>query len=285
MGIIISDNMVAAFAPTADVLNFAPRIGWRDVWRTGTITASSETQPAALTQNNLTYDGWVGNGTGDHWIACSTAEGPIDYIAMAAHELQNCAIVPQKFVSDAWVNLTPEVTIANRGPVVWYFTPQSASAYRLRLSGTTASPAIGVIMAGRATVPASGLPFGWSPPSLNQIVEGTNVISEGGQLLGRNIRRRGGRATCSLEGISYPWARTQWEAFQQHAHRRGFFMWWSYEGFFEVIYGGMTGGSAVFSEHNILTLDMTMEGVAHGADGSRGGGGHIVGGVSFVEPE
>ena len=285
MGIVISDNLVAAFQGAEDASAFAPRIGWRDVWRTGTVTASSETQPATLTQNGLTYDGWVGTGSGDHWIACSTVEGPIDYLAIAAHELQNCAIVPQRLVGENWVNMTPEVTIANRGPVVWYFTPQSAPAYRLRLSGATSSPAIGVIMAGRATVPASGLPYGWQPPSLNQIVEGTNVISEGGQLLGRNIRRRGGRATCSLEGISYPWARTQWEAFLQHAHRRGFFMWWSYESFFEVIYGGMTSQNAAFTEYNILELSMTMEGVAHGADGSRGGGGHLIGGVAPYDPE
>jgi len=285
MGIVISDSLVAALAADSDGFDYAPRIGYKDVWRTGTVTASSETQPATLTQNNLTYDGWVATGSGDHWIQVATTEGPINYIAMAAHELRSAAIVPQKWTGSAWENLTPEVTIANRGPVVWYFTNQDAGEYRLLLSGATDSPAIGVIMAGIATVPASGLPIGWEPPSLNQTVDGTNVISEGGQILGRNIRRRGGRATCQLQGITYSWSRTDWEAFLNHAQRRGFFMWWTFEGFAEVIYGAMTRHNAAFMEWNMLELSMVMEGVAQGADGSRGGGAHLTGNTGFVEPE
>lgn len=274
MGIVITNNIVliADSDPAAQQMTYAyaPRIGWRDVWREGTVTASSERTPARLATNGLTYDAWLANDGGEQWLAVSTGSGPLDYIGVAGHDLGGGSIRPQWFDGDDWHDLAPETVPATRGPLLWYFPRRMAAQYRLLIQGAILPPALGVVMGGLATVPDSGLPVGWEPPSLNQAIEGSNVISEGGQLLGRHIRRRGVRTDCSLQHISYPWSRTQWSEFLEHAYRRGFFLWWTFAGYSEVVYGGMTSHQGQFSEWDSVDLSFEMQGVATGSDGTVG---------------
>jgi hypothetical protein len=266
MGLVLTSNIVLMTAEQDPSLRasfpFAPRIGWSDVWRTGTLTASSELQPKELAVDGLTYDGWRPTNAGTSWLQVTTGAGPIDYIGVAAFDLRNGSIKPQYKPGDTWLDLGAEVTQPQSGPVVWHFPKAMAGDYRILIQGAIAPPTIGVVMGGLAMVPDSGLPIGWEPPSLNPTEEYTNSISERGQFLSRQIKRFGASIDVSLERLTYRYGRTTWQQFQLHARRRGFFFWWSYDGFAEVAYGGMTSKFARFTEPERLAMGFTMEGVS-----------------------
>lgn len=266
MGLVISSNM-ALLAAEADpsgaaTFHIAPRIGWSDVFRGGTLEASSEGQPKELAVDGLTYDGWQPTAGGTSWLKVTTSSGPVDYLGVAAMDLRNGSIKPQYLSGDTWQDMGEERTQPQSGPIVWYFPRRMAGEYRILIQGAVAAPTIGVVMAGLVTVPRSGLPVGWQPPSLNPDEEYTNSISERGQLLGRQLKRFGATVDISLEGIDYGWSRSVWQQFARHAQRRGFFVWWSYAGFSEVVYGGLASRSGRFSEPEMLELGFRMEGVS-----------------------
>jgi hypothetical protein len=266
MGVVLTSNIVilASEAPPAQALTFgyAPRIGWRDVWATGTLAASSEAQPKELAVNGLTYDGWRSSTGSSHWISVTTAAGPINYVAVAAVNLAGGQIKPQYYDGSTWVDLGTATAGDGSKPIVWYFPEQNASAYRLLISNAGGAVTIGVVMAGIAMVPDSGLPVGWEPPSINPRNEYSNDISVNGQMLGRQLRRYGAVADVTLEGLTYTWARGEWSEFLTHAYRKGFFLWWEYASKAEVIYGGMTSVSGSFTQPEIIQTGFRMEGVA-----------------------
>jgi hypothetical protein len=266
MGLVVTGNVALMTSEVDPSLRasfpFAPRIGWSDVWRTGTITASSEGRPKELAVNGLTYDGWQPTAGGTSWIQVTTGAGPVDYIGVAALDLRNGSIKPQYLSGSTWTDMGAEVTQPQSGPIVWYFPRVMASEYRLLIQGSIAPPTLGVVMSGLAMVPDAGLPIGWQPPSLNLDEEYTNSISERGQLLGRQLKRFGASIDVSLEGITYPYARSTWQQFLMHARRRGFFFWWSFAGFAEVAYGGLSAKSGRFIRPEALELGFRMEGVS-----------------------
>ena len=266
MGIVLTNNIVQLTTEQspAQTLTFgyAPRIGWRDVFASGTLAASSEAQPKELAVNGLTYDGWRSSAGSSHWLSVTTDGGPIDYVAVAAVNLNGGAIKPQYYDGDSWEDLGVDSPGDGHKPIVWYFPRQDATAYRVLVSNAGGAVTIGVVMAGLAMVPDSGLPVGWEPPSLNPRDEFTNDISINGQLLGRQVRRYGATADVTLEGLTYEWTRTDWTDFREYARRKGFFLWWEYASRAEVIYGGLTEGSARFTQPELLQTSFRMEGVA-----------------------
>ena len=268
MGIVLTNNIVllAQEASPVQALTFgyAPRIGWRDIWSTGTVSGSTEAQPAALAVNGLTYDAWRSAPGGTHHLYLDTTQGPIDYVAVAGVVLAGGAIKPQYYNGADWVDCAPGGATPGSGtsPIVWYFPRINATRYRLRIVNAGGAVAIAVVMAGLAMTPDSGIPVGWEPPSINPRNDYSNDISIDGQMLGRQVRRYGASADVTLGGLTYSWVRGEWSDFIVWAERRGFFLWWEYDGMAEVIYGGMTGISGKFTAPEVLETGFRMEGVA-----------------------
>lgn len=243
-----------------------PRIGYTNLFRgPGTVAASTEDSdyPKENAFNGLTYDGWRGTGTGnDEWLRVQVAPQNADYMAVAVHTLANSIVTPQRSNDgSAWTDLDNAYAVPDNRPIVWEFPSVSAAYWRLLVQGPLEVVGIGAIHVGLKTPLQFGLPQGWEPPSLNEDVEFTNSISEGGQTLGRSVLRRGAKAEVASEMVSYIWARDTWLAFQEVAESYAVFFWWTYDGRAEIIYGGVMDKQARFRTTRDISTQFRIAGI------------------------
>jgi hypothetical protein len=244
-----------------------PRVGIDNVFREddATLSASSEDadHPVELAVDGLTYDGWRSTAGGNQWIAVALTEAAtVNYMAVGAHTLAGCGLIPQYHNGTTWVDLDDEFMPADNSPLVFEFTAVSASQFRLLINAAPGVVSVGVINAGQKVVMYRGLPVGWQPPSMNEDVVFSNTMSEGGQILGRHIVRRGVKLTVPTQAVPYTWARDTWMAFVEEAQSYPFFFWWAgMTGYTEIVYGAMDDYSAQFQTVDLISAQFSMSGL------------------------
>lgn len=260
---IITRSIV--LSPESDDALFYPRIGYRNLFREGTVTVSGETAagPKENAYDGFTYDFWRSAAGGDQWIAVEVSPSEeVDYLAVAAHTLAGCDLTPQYSADGiSWIDLATQFQPSNNNPIVWEFDAVIGTHFRLLIENAPDVVAIGAIHCGAKLTMQRGLPVGWQPPSLNEDIKFTNTMSEGGQILGRNIVSRGASVTLDINPITWGFARADWDDFIQVANTIACFFWWQYEGYAEVLYGGMTENSGQFSEVNFLNVSAKFQGI------------------------
>lgn len=243
----------------------APRVGYRNLFRDGTVTVSSENaqHPRQLAYDGLTYDGWRTTAGGTQWIAVESSPAEAsDYFAVGAHTLAGCSLTPQSSTDGvSWSNLAAQFMPADNRPIVWEHDAVVAAHRRLLIENAAGVVSIGALHAGELLELGRGLPPGWEPPSLNENIEYTNVMSEGGQILGRHIRRRGAELQATSERVTYTWARQDWLDFIESAARYAFFFWWTYESLAEIVYGGLESHDVVFADALAVTTRFRVAGI------------------------
>lgn len=249
-----------------------PRIGYRNLFREGTVTVSSEDpdHPKELAYDGFTYDGWRGTGGSptEEWIRVQVPAGSptesADYMAIAAHTLQGATLTPQRSANGTvWTNLeSPFVALSNR-PIVWEWTEVAAEYWRLLIQGAPGTVHLGAIHVGRKLTLPRGFAAGWQPPSLNEQVEYSNTMSEGGQILGRNVIRRGSTVEAQTNHMLYTLAREDWLTFVEAAEQYAFFFWRVIESEAEIVYGGLDARSAEFSSRGkFVNARFSMSGIS-----------------------
>lgn len=243
-----------------------PRIGYENYFRSGTVTASSEAvgKPKDLAYDGLTYDAWQTTGGESEWIRTQLAVAALaDYMAVSTHTLVGCNVTPQRSTDGAaWTNLHAAYTVPDNRPIIWEFDSVSDVYWRLLIENAAAQVSLGAIHVGRRFTMLRGIPSGWAPPELNEDRKVTNVMSEGGQILGRNIIRRGVAAEIESRDIEYSWARNEWKAFMDVAERFAVFMWWVNGIYAEVMYGGVQEDhSARFTTDLHVTTKFKLMGI------------------------
>jgi hypothetical protein len=202
---------------------------------------------------------FVSSATGETWtINQSGAEpaelvfpGTANYMAVAAHTLEGCTLTPQASRDGTtWADLdTAYVAVDNR-PIVWEFAKIGRTRWRLKIN----APAVfrlGAIHVGAKLQLPAALPVGWQPPTLNEKIEYSNVMSQGGQLLGRHVVRRGIETRVTSDPMTYLFARDEWLAFLEAAERFAVFFWWSMGNQAEIVYGGIKDPSAQFTGRDV----------------------------------
>jgi len=241
-----------------------PRIGHENFFRTGTVTVSSEdaAHPKELAYDGFTYDGWRTTGGATEWIAVDRGSAQsADYLAIAAHTLTGCDLTPQH--SDdgsSWSNIESAYTAVDNRPIVWEFASVSKRHWRLLIENAAAAVSLGAIHVGLKLQLPAALPVGWQPPTLNEKIEYSNVMSQGGQLLGRNVVRRGAEARVTTDPMTYLFARDEWLTFLETAERFAVFFWWSMGDQAEILYGGITDPSAQFTGRDV-SAQFQIEGI------------------------
>lgn len=227
-----------------------PRIGYKNLFRDGTVSASSEDTdyPKENAYNGLTYDAWRSTGAASEWIRTQVSSQNADYMAIAAHTLAGCDVKPQRSTDgSAWTDLENAYTVPDNRPIVWEWTSVADVYWRLLIQNAPGVVSIGAIHVGLKTSMLKGLPAGFEPPELNEDVVYTNTMSQGGLSLGRSVVRRGVRAQISTEPVTYTWAREDWLSFIESARSYAAFFWWSYLGKTEIVYGGIDDEQARFT--------------------------------------
>lgn len=241
-----------------------PRIGYRNLFRDGVVSASSQDDehPKENAYDGLTWDAWRSTGAATEWIRTQVASQSADYMAIAAHTLAGCSVTPQRSSDGSvWTNLESPYTVPDNRPIVWEW-PSAADAYwRLLVESAPGAVSIGAIHVGLKTPMQRGLPVGFEPPELNEDVVYTNPMSHGGHSLGRSVVRRGVRAQVSSEPVSYTWAREDWLDFIEVARSYAVFFWWSFLGKTEIVYGGIDDERASFSHPQEVSTRFRILGI------------------------
>jgi hypothetical protein len=242
-----------------------PRVGYANHFREGTVTASSEAvgHPAELAYSGFTYDAWLSTGGATESLQAqmggSTAA---DYMALAAHNLEGATVTPQRSTSgSSWTDLHAGYVVPDNRPIVWEWPSVSDVYWRLLITSAPAAVSIGAIHVGEKLTLQRGLPVGWKPPSLNEDVQYTNVMSQGGQVLGRNIVRRGVTVDVQSNHAEYVWAREDWADFIEVAELYAFFFWWANEGKAEIVYGGLDSRDVSFSTEHLVAAKFSLMGI------------------------
>lgn len=243
-----------------------PRIGYENVFRDGTVTASSESASGAVEQafDGLTYDAWGSQGNATEYVEVQLGSPTpsVDYMAVAAHTLSGCTLTPQSSSNGAsWTDLASAYVALDDRPIVWEFAETSPNYLRLFIENATASVRIGAIHAGLKLTMERGLPVGFDPPTMNEQTKFTNMISEGGQILGRSLVRRGVAVDVMSNNVTWLWARDSWAQFIEIANSYACFFWWVNDGRAEIVYGGVTNPKGSFTDYEFLSVSFKLEGI------------------------
>lgn len=229
MPVIISRNI--SLAQLAYPLSH-PRIGWRNLLTDSgsTVTVSSELGDN-LKENaydGLTYDYWQPSLLPAFIRVDAGTAAEVDYVGLAAHTLGTNANTVDVQYSDDDTSWTTQQTFSpsNDEPIMALFTPRTHRYWRVRISGGTGNPLLGVVNIGKVLEVQRRYYAGATPPPLGVTATLLPTRSENGQFLGRSLRRTGVEADVTLENLTATWVRSQIKPFAQHALTGGYFFAW-----------------------------------------------------------
>jgi hypothetical protein len=261
---ILTRHLILSPVPAVELRY--PRIGYHNLFRDGTVTVSSEdaNHPKELAFDGLTYDGWRPTSGDEQWIEVENAVAEdADYMAVAAHTLAGCTLTPQYSTDGggSWVDLADPFQPSDNSPIVWEFDTVNAGKYRLLVESAPDVFSLGAIHVGERMTLPRGFPIGWSPPSLNERTEFSNTMSEGGQILGRSVTRRGVTVDGVAKMVTMTWAREDWLDFIASAENYGFFFWRTIMEENEIVYGVLTGFSGQTANQKFVSTAFDMRGI------------------------
>lgn len=222
MAVVISSDLVLSEAEAEIPLSY-PRILYDDVWRTGTVTASSEDTdaPAANVADGLTWDFWMPSDLPSTIEVQLTEAAVVDY-ALLQHTLgsSECTVSGEYHDGSGWQPLFDEYSPGTDRVLAFLFEPVTASRFRLSLDGENSPqqmPSISIAMMGTALAMQRSVPLDHGPITMQRRTMAMPQTSEGGKLLGRSIRRQGVVGRIEFQYLQAAWFRTYFEPFIEAA--------------------------------------------------------------------
>ena len=230
MAVVISSELVLNPAEAAIPLSY-PRILYHDVFRDGTITASTEEDdaPAANVADGLTWDHWTPTALPATIEVQTSAAVDVDYAWLGPHTLGTCECTVKGEYHDGtdWVTLFDEYAPGTDRVVAFLFEQVTASRFRYVLTGDGAMPSIAIAMMGKALAVQLGVTLNHAPITLQRVSEVRPNKSEGGQTLGRSIQRKGVATEIAFNNLEADWLRTYFDPFIESARVYPFGWVWS----------------------------------------------------------
>lgn len=229
---------------------------------------SAPVSTAISARSMQTYSFW--QGAEDATLeATPAAPAEIDYVGFYIRDNGGAVIQPQYLLDSVWYPLCDEITLAEDGPYLILrpaFTPEA-----IRIYITSGTPKFANLKAGKVDILPTGLPIGYQPGALNPEDTLSNIISEGGQILGSNILRTGVTESLSFTDVPESWGHTDWPPLRDALRGRGvpqeaaYYAWLAEDFPDELLYIAMSGQATIsYSQGLYLTLDLTMQGPDNG---------------------
>lgn len=222
MAVVISGEMVLNEADAEIPLTY-PRILYDDIVRTATLTPSTEDvdAPAANVADGLTWDFWTPTAMPATLEIETDAAVDVDYVLLVHNLGSNEATVLGEYHNGStWVELFDEHAPGNDRVLAFLFEEVTASRFRLTFSGISSPaqlPSIKIAMMGKALTMMYGVTLNHAPITLSRSTVVRPQLSEGGQLLGRSIRREGVETTLEFAQLEAGWLRQYFEPFIESA--------------------------------------------------------------------
>jgi len=200
------------------------RIGYEDVVRTATVTATSyapDFAPSNVT-SAATYDRWRPTAVPADLGVEFDVPVIIDYVAIGAHNAGTAGATVE--VYDSAVGLLASVTPEDNSPIVVHFDALTSTNITIRILGSPVE--IGVVYAGRLLAMMRPIYGGHTPGILSADTGYQNNMSEAGQFLGRSIVRLGYQESFTWNNLDPAWYRDKFQPFVAAARARPFFIAW-----------------------------------------------------------
>ena len=194
---------------------------------TGVATASTAQAGFAATAplNELTYERWRPTALPATWASNLGAARSINFCAIAAHTLSGKTIAIQSSADNATWTTRHSISPTDDSPIIVIFAAVSARYWRISISAGTNSiiPSVGVVFFGAYLQMQQRIEVGISPISLSRKTTYTNNIAEGGNWLGRSIKRMGKAGQIPLKAMARDWYQSTLDPALQRMRYKPFF--------------------------------------------------------------
>ena len=160
-----------------------------------------------------------------------TTSGAITCVGIGAHNLGDVESEILLQYSDdggsTWTSInSPAIEPTDNAAIVFRFSSQSETDWRLRISNSTGQVSIGVLMAGNELIPTQRIYQGYAPPIVPNVVRLVPRTSEGGEFLGATVTSRGSQATAEFQHLTPAELRgTDFKGFLTHYNEGNGFFW------------------------------------------------------------
>jgi hypothetical protein len=271
---IISRNAVLSIDPTGEINANSPLIAYHNLVTISSVTSDTAdaSYPITNVANPLTFLEWraANNTTQYVSVALGGFPGPVDYVAIAKHNLSSAGITVSVEGSNdggaTWpLTLVSSTVLSDDDPTILRFTAQVLTNVRLKFVGGTSPARIAVLYAGKLLVLQRRIYVGHSPMKYNRVVRSITGMSESGNFLGRVVLDEKRVSEVSLENLPPAWYRSYLDPFFVDAQQRPFFFAWRPEKYpSEVGFCWMTGNPSVTNSRNNgwMSASFSMEGIA-----------------------
>lgn len=249
-----------------------PLIGWRNIVVGSGLEADTEQDgfPVGNLATPMTYQRWRGEGSVAFQYITVTNSGLIelDYLAVAGHNFSTggyalCVEGALALDSDGnfdWMEITPEVTLADNGPLLFRFDTAAAYlAVRLRIGPSDVDPFAAVMYVGKLLILPRRIYVGHSPMKLNQKSEMLNGMGETGEFLGRITLRESSESNISMKNVSPTFYRSDIKLWIDASKTIPFFfVWRPYTYSSEVSFCWGTANGTVSNEKSNGTMQFNI---------------------------
>lgn len=191
-----------------------------------------------------------------------------NYFAFYAHDLHTQgASIKLEYNDGSWNDAFTAFSPTDGDPHIIFFDSQSASSWRITISGASDIFSLGVVAFGAYMETERGIWNGFSPPKLarNPVI-GTSV-SDSGVFVGRSVISEGFETSLNVEFAGIAWMRSDWLPFVQHAETKPFFLAWDYTNYsteFAFCWTSGPIGKAVHTHHGLMAATLQLRGIAAG---------------------
>ncbi len=257
MTIAISSGMAASLAAAGTENN--PMILWRNRSVDGTWTQSLGVEIESPTNllTGTTYDRWISTYSGGGFAQAQLvlpANRTMNMACVAAHTISDFGgtVSLQTSIDSGsnWVDSgAGTVTPTDNQAIFFVFNETPTTNYwRLRISGGTTGElvSVGVFFLGKRLTVPQRIYQGYMPPITPTRVDLQSNVSEGGNLLGSSVIRKGSSAVANLTHLLPSFIRDNgaddWVPFQNHFNNGGGAFWaWRPTQFEDAFYAWRSG--------------------------------------------
>jgi hypothetical protein len=234
MTVVVAGGLVLA-PPVAELETplAYPRILWDDITRRGSVVASSEAEgfEAENAADYLTFDYWRPASVPATYEIQADDTEEVDCILIAAHDIgsSGASILIEYHDGDDYIEIVELQPGTDDVLIVLMDEAVETMKVRLTLSGEIAS--LGVVMAGKALAMPKSVSLDHRPIGLSRrtVIEPND--SEGGQWLGRTIRRNGVETELKFQHLTRDFVRGEFDDFRLAARSYPFGLLWAPERF------------------------------------------------------
>ena len=214
-------------------------VGLTNLVKSGAVTVTSEATgfEKENAQSWKTSSWWQAAAAGTVYFTIDMGSAvPVDSWGIVGHDLSdNSGTIKAQYSTDNFAADTNDFdtvqTPTDGATIFRKVTSQTKRYFRFEISSTGAASFIANFYLGVATSLSKGMNSPFSPANYNRDRKIMNNISEGGQFLGRTLRRNGSKITISQKNVTRTWIDSNWITIADHIELYPFYFIWDQENF------------------------------------------------------